>query len=145
MCVYEQVCVCVLFKFSYQLCAAKIISSYRISTLTNYDDELHHGRGRGHRHLSCSSFSSYSSSWGPVPVQSSLNLRLSCRRNNWETRTCPCRDFGHCPAVQLNVFVRTSARTWSCIRWADRTGSSMCLSCREWEERGRERKEAGKL
>lgn len=25
-CVYEQVCVCVLFKFSYQLCAAKIIS-----------------------------------------------------------------------------------------------------------------------
>jgi len=58
-----------------------------------------------------------------------LNLRLSYRHNNWETRTCPCRDFGRCPEAQLNVFVRTSARTWSYNHWANRTDSSMCLSC----------------
>lgn len=56
-----------------------------------------------------------------------LNLRLSYRHNNWETRTCPCRDFGRCPEAQLNVFVRTSARTWSYNHWANRTDSSMCL------------------
>lgn len=140
---------CVLLCFlnlviNYVLQKSFLISN---STLANYDDELRRTwTWTGHCPGWCNACIAVSSC-RPSPVApvmgrfrcSSLNLRLSCRRSNWETRTCPCTDFGHCPAVQLNVFVRTSARTWSCIRWADRTGSSMCLSCNRNGKRETER------
>lgn len=151
VCVYEEVCVCVLlcfFKFSYQLCAAKIISHIEFQrSLIMMMSCVARGRGRGLDVAQAGVTRVQLSPCRPSPEApvrgrfrcSSLNLRLSCRRSNWETRTCPCTDFGHCPAVQLNVFVRTSARTWSCIRWADRTGWSMCLSCNRNGKRETER------
>lgn len=64
----------------------------------------------------------------PCADPDTFNWRLSCRRSNWETRTCPCTDSARCPGAQLSVFAQTSARISSCSRWAVRTGWSRCSS-----------------
>lgn len=46
-----------------------------------------------------------------------------CKRNSWETKTCPCILTIHSHPETLNAFARTFAHTWTSIRWA---------GCRGW-------------
>lgn len=46
-----------------------------------------------------------------------------CKRNSWETKRCPCILKFHSHPEKPDAFARTSAHTWTSIRWA---------GCRGW-------------